>query len=69
MLTHEELCVGPQVSTSLKNALCTELFKDVIADLPFFQHRDPSYIAHVCVHLRPFFALEGQPVVYVYASQ
>jgi len=49
-----------EVSTSLKNEMCVQIYKDLIADLPFLHSRDPSFISHICVHLQPFFALEGE---------
>ena len=46
-----------QISTSLKHELCSHIYADLVERLPFFHHRNPSFIALVCQQLGPFFVL------------
>lgn len=49
-----------EVSQSLKNELCESMYRELADDLPFLQGRDASFLAMVCLRMRPFFALPGE---------
>ena len=49
-----------EVSSTLKHELCDHFFGDIVSDVPFFQGRDPSFVALVCLKLEPFFMEAGE---------
>merc|ERR1719446_1244491 len=49
-----------EVSSTLKHELCNHMFAEIARDLPFFHHRDASFVALVGTQLEPFFVLAGE---------
>ena len=51
-----------EVSTSLRNDICLDVFGGLISDLPFLHGRDASFLASACIHLLPFYVVSGDYV-------
>ena len=52
--------LSSQVSTTIKNELCSVMYKELVRDIPFFRERDASLVALICIKLEPFFVLAGE---------